>query len=127
MNKTTKIIYFISTGLLTALMLFSASMYFAKTAEVQEVFESLGYPGSIVIPLAIAKILGLVAIWTNKSRILKLLAYGGFAVDLIMAIFAHINADDQGFAGAAFGLVLVATSFITYWKMSKQNKVNAAA
>ncbi len=59
--KTTKIIYYISTGLLTLLMLFSAGMYFFNHAEVAGMFTNFGYPTYIIYPYAIAKLLGLVA------------------------------------------------------------------
>jgi hypothetical protein len=37
-------------------------MYFTKTEMVKDFFESLGYPTYIVIPLAVAKTLGVIII-----------------------------------------------------------------
>ena len=76
MEKRDKIIYWISTGLISAMLLMLASMYFFKYEETSTSFEGLGYGSFIVYPLAIAKILGLIAIWTRKSSMLKECAFG---------------------------------------------------
>ncbi len=115
--KNYKRIYWISTGLITALMLFSAGMYFFNTAEIKKVFGSLGYPSYIVIPLGIAKVLGLVAIWTNRSRSIKEWAYAGFFFDLVLAFFAHVMVDDGGFGGALAGLVFLFVSYFSWKKI----------
>jgi hypothetical protein len=62
MEKRNKIIFWILTGLISLVMLFSASMYLMNTAEVKLLFAGFGYPTYIVYPLAVAKILGVVAI-----------------------------------------------------------------
>lgn len=53
--KTVKIIYWISTGLLSLLLLMSAGMYVFDHNTVSEMFVSFGYPTYIIYPLAIAK------------------------------------------------------------------------
>lgn len=111
MKKSDLWIYRIATGLLTVMMVFSASMYFIQHQMVEEMFQSLGFPVFIIYPLAIAKILGLVAIWTRKSEMLKEWAYAGFVFELMLAVGAHINAQDGEFAGALIGLVLVVVSY----------------
>lgn len=110
--KRNKIIYWIATGLLCALMLFSASMYFLKTDEVKSIFEGFNYPSYIVIPLATAKLLGIVAIITRRSRMLLEWAYAGFFFDLVLAFTAHWNAEDGGHGGALMGLVFLTISYI---------------
>jgi len=118
--KTTRIIYLISTGLLSLLMLMSAGMYFFNTAEVQQTFSNLGYPTYIIIPLAIAKLLGVAAIWLSKSQSLKEWAYAGFFFDFILAFSAHIAANDGQFAIAAVALVLLFTSYFSARKRNQQ-------
>ena len=110
--KTNKIVYWISTGLLSAMMLMSTGMYFFNNAEVSKVFETLGYPTYIVIPLAVVKILGLIAIWSRKSKTLLEWAYAGFFFDFVLAFFAHIMVNDGEFAASAFAIVLLLTSYI---------------
>ena len=114
-QKTIKIVYYGSTGLLSALMLFSASMYFLNYEMVAETFARLGYPSQLIYPLGTAKILGLVAIWTKRSRTLLEWAYAGFFFDLLLALVAHIHIQDNQWQAALFGLVMLALS-ITYEK-----------
>jgi len=110
-NKRNRIIYLIATGLLTALMLMSAGMYIFNYEMVSSIFTNLGFPTYIIYPLAIAKILGLVAIWTRKSDALKEWAYAGFFFDFVLALTAHINISDGEFAPALIALVLLFVSY----------------
>lgn len=89
-----KVIFFVSFGLITLLMLFSAGMYFFKHDVVKAMFVNFGYPTYIIYPLAIAKLLGLLAIWTNRFRVLKQWAYAGFFFDFVLAFMAHRMATD---------------------------------
>ncbi len=111
MKKRDLIIYRVVTGIFTAHMLFTVFAYFAMHDMVSETFESLGVPTALIYPLAVAKVLGLIAIWTDKSRLLKELAYLGFALDFIMAIATHLMAKDGGAGGAAVALVLLTVSY----------------
>ena len=117
--KRDKIIYYIATGLFTLLMLFSASNYFLKYEDVSQIFVNLGYNTRIVYPLAVLKILGLVAIWTKKSNRLKEWAYVGFFFNVLMAAEAHIAAGDGQAGGAIVAAVLVTTSYIFDQKLFK--------
>ena len=119
--KNAKLIFYITTGLFSALMLMSAGMYLFNTAEVSQTFASLGYPSFIIYPLAIAKILGVIAIWTGRSNTLKEWAYAGFFFDTLLAFQAHIMAGDGQAAPAAVVAVLV---LVSYWA-DKQRAVAA--
>ncbi len=83
--KIYKIIYWIATGLLSLMLLGAAGTYLFNHAEVAQAFQSLGYPAHIIYPLAAAKILGVIAILTKKSNILKEWAYAGFFYHLVLA------------------------------------------
>lgn len=111
-TRTNKTIYWISTGLLSLMMLMSVGMYFFNHAEVSETFTKLGYPTYIIYPLAIAKLLGLVAIWTNKIKALKDWAYAGFFFNFILAIAAHIMINDGEHLPAIIALVLLLVSYM---------------
>ena len=111
MNKF-KIIYYIATVLLSLMMLGSAGMYVFNNAEVAKIITSLGYPTYIIYPLAVAKILGLIAIWSNYNKTLKEWAYAGFFYDFVLALTAHLNVGDGEFGGAAVALVLLVVSYI---------------
>jgi len=110
-KKTIKIIYLVSTGLLTALMLMSAGMYFFNHETVIESFAKLGYPTYLVYPLALAKLLGLSAVWMKKCK-LKEWAYAGFFFDVVLAVAAHLAVKDGGFVPALVGIILVTTSYV---------------
>ena len=117
--KRDKIIYFIATGLLTALMLFSIFMYFFNHDEVATMFSTFGYPTYIIYPYAIAKLLGLIAIWFIGNKILKEWAYAGFFFAFILAFFAHLMIGDGEQMGAAIALVLLTISYIYSKKLNK--------
>ncbi|TLX76865.1 DoxX family protein [Labilibacter sediminis] len=117
-SKAIKITYWISTGLLTLLMIFSASMYLLKTAMVQQNFETLGFPAYLVLPLAIAKILGLIAIWTKKSRAILEWGYAGFFFNTLLAFTAHMAVGDGEFMPALLGVLLVISSYVLEKKVS---------
>ena len=117
MNNKDKWIYRISTGLLTLLMTFSAVMYFTQYDTVSETISGLGFPTFIIYPLAIAKLLGVFAIWSNKTDILKEWAYAGFTFNLLLAFGAHFNAGDGEQYPALVGLVLLAVSYFYQKKL----------
>ncbi|GAB4237723.1 MAG: DoxX family protein [Ekhidna sp.] len=112
MEKRNKIIFWIATGALGLMMLMSAGMYFINTDQVVAIFISLGYNERIVIPLAIMKILGVVALISNKSQTLKEWAYFGFLLDFSLALEAHLAAKDGGHITAVIALVLWAISYV---------------
>lgn len=113
-NKTNRIIYWVTTGLVCAMMLASATMYFVKYEEVAGIFKTLGHPTHVIYPLAIAKILGVIAILTDKSKLLKEWAYAGFFFDFLLAFGAHIAAGDNEWAGAVVAAVLLLVSRYFY-------------
>jgi len=108
-----KILYWASTGLLTLLMFFSGYNYVFNNEAITAAFESFGYPTYLIYPLAIAKLLGLVAIWGNFSKWLKEWAYAGFFFDTVLAFFAHYMVSDGQHFGAVLALVFVLVSYFT--------------
>lgn len=110
--KRNKIIYYVATGLLTVLLLFSAGMYFFNHEEVAGVWIDFGYPTYIIYPYAVVKILGLIAIWFISSKMLKEWAYAGFFFAFTLAFFAHVMVGDGEQMGAAIALILLIVSYI---------------
>lgn len=121
----TKLFFRISTGLLTFLMLFSASMYVFANEIAVEAFTKLGFPIYIIYPLAVAKVLGLIAIWSNKSKRLTEWAYAGFAFDLILAVSAHLSVNDGEFMGALVGLIILGSSYFFRIKLQDEETKEA--
>lgn len=114
--RTQKIIYWIATGLLTIIILFSVYNHFANYEKIAGFFEHFNYPVYLVYPLAIAKLLGLVAIWGDFSSWLKEWAYAGFFFDTLLAFFAHYLTDGSGYLIAFFAMI---TTLVSY-AMAKQ-------
>jgi len=112
--KTNKTIYWVATGLMCLLLLFSATMYFTNTEALKEGFVGFGYNGRIVIPLAILKVLAVVAILSNLSKTLKEWAYFGLLMDFILALDAHLFVKDGEQMGAIIALVLWTVSYVVH-------------
>lgn len=123
MKKRDLIIYRVVTALFSLFLLAGAITYFVKYEMTSEMFTSLGVPTEIIYPLAIAKILGILAIWVIKKPLIKNLAYIGFGLDLTMAMVAHFIANDGGIIGPIVPLVLLIISYVFLRKISTSEKV----
>jgi len=108
--KRDKIIFYIATGLLTLLMLFSVSMYFFKHEDVSKMFTNFGYPTYIIYPYAVAKLLGIFAIWNPNFKTIKEWAYAGFFFDLVLASLAHHYAG-HGIGLSVYAIILLVISY----------------
>ena len=74
-------------------------------------FESFNYPTYIVIPLAIAKVLGVLMVLWRYSKWLTEWAYAGFFFDLVLATAAHHFADH----GIGLSLYAIPFLFVSYF------------
>lgn len=108
MKKRNRTIYWVSTGLLCLIMFGSAMMYFFLYDP--NIFIELGYPPYLIYPLAVAKLLGVTAILSRKSALLKEWAYAGFFFDMVLALAAHIDVQDGEYLPAALGIILLLVS-----------------
>lgn len=125
--KAARIGYYVALGLFTALMLFSVFNYVVNNETMQGAFTSLGFPTFLVYPLALAKLLGLVAIWTKASVVLKEWAYAGFFFNIVLAASAHLNAGDGQATGAFVALVLLLTAYFLEKRVFPQKALNTTA
>lgn len=93
MNKN-KIIYWITTGIISAMMLFSAFGYFTNP-DMKAAFVHLGFPDYFRIELGVLKVLGALAlILPMASDKIKSFAYFGFALTFVSAFIAHLSSGD---------------------------------
>lgn len=108
-------VYWISTALLSALYLASATVYATKRDWVRQVLAELGYKAPYLIPfMIVVKVLGPVAILSRVSVPLSDLAYAGIFFHLLLSGLAHIGVrKPAGALPAAIGLALLVTSFMT--------------
>ncbi|WBX74471.1 DoxX family protein [Tenacibaculum pacificus] len=110
--KKEYIIYYIATGLLSLLVLFSAGMYFFNHQEVAVMFTNFGYPIYIIYPYAVAKLLGVITIWFVANKTIKEWVYAGFFFAFILAFFAHVMIGDGEQMGALIAMILLVVSYI---------------
>jgi len=114
-----KLVYYVSTVLLTAIACFSAGMYFFRHEHIVEAFTKLDYPTYLIYPMAIAKLTGLVVIWSGKWKTLKEWAYAGFAINFTLAFFAHWMISDGEHIPAMLAITFLSASYLS-WKMSNR-------
>ncbi|PJJ48533.1 DoxX family protein [Hymenobacter chitinivorans] len=88
--KTTNILYWISTGLLCALMLLSGISNALSVPEAVEGFKQLGYPAYLLPFLGVAKLLGVLALLVPGFPRLREWAYAGFVFDLAGALYSGL-------------------------------------
>ncbi len=87
---------------------------------VKGFFEALGYPTYIIYPLAVAKVLGVVAVLYKRVRVLTEWAYAGFFFDAVLATAAHFAMGDGiGLSVLALVAVLVSRGFEQHATASK--------
>ena len=87
--KTGKTIYWITTGIIALIMMFS--MYKMYTPD----YDSLNLPNYLRIELSVFKILGLIVLLLPQfSMKVKEWAYAGFGITLISAVVAHYSSGD---------------------------------
>lgn len=110
--KTTKIIYWSSTVLLSALLLMSAGMYVFNNEEISGMFVAFGYPTYIIYPLAVAKISAVIVLLSQKQSNIKEWAYAALFFEFILAFFAHYMIGDGEQMGAVMAMALLVVSYI---------------
>ncbi len=118
--KKDKIIYWITTGIISLMMLFSAYAYFADP-KVTEGFQKMGFPDWFRIELGLAKaIAGLILIVPQIPVRVKEWAYAGLGITFISAAIAHYNmGDTPGAAAPLIFFVILAVSNIYLHKIKK--------
>jgi hypothetical protein len=119
--KKYKTIYWIATGIVAGIMLWSA-LNFALNPEMKEAFTHLGLPGWFRIELTIAKLLGVAALTLPMvPATVKEFAYFGFAIVLISAAVAHLSSGDSVLLeiGHSTFLASLIVSYLYYHKIQK--------
>lgn len=96
--KKKKMIYWITTGIICSVMIFSvfSFTFFDYYQYPEGAFVHLGLPYYFKIELTIAKILGIVVLLMPNIPVkMKELAYFGFAITLVSASIAHFATGDS--------------------------------
>jgi len=114
-TRTTKVAYWIVTGLFCLQMGFTAYAQLSLP-EVAEAFSHLGFPEYFRVQLSWAKLFGVVLLLAPVPARLKEWAYAGFAIDLGSALIAHLAVGDgpEAWGWAVATGVLWALSYVLW-------------
>jgi uncharacterized membrane protein YphA (DoxX/SURF4 family) len=107
-----KIIYWISTLLICAMMAAVGVAYLMHVPKMDAAFASLGYPLYFQNMLGVAKLLGVIALLAPGFPLLKEWAYAGFTFTFIAAFISHLVAhQNQEAVGPVIALLLLIASY----------------
>lgn len=120
-----KTIYTITTGIVCAVMIFSAINFNLKNpvGPMKGAFTHLGFPDYFRIELTVAKTLGVITLLLPSiPRKAKEFAYFGFAITLISASIAHFSSGDSiSFViDPLLFLGVLATSYLYFRKLNPE-------
>lgn len=110
-TRSDKIIYWIATGIMLFLMLWSIVSYPLRWDTIGAVFQELGFPGYVPYPLWVLKVIGVVVIVTNKYDNLKNWVYATYFVNMSLALAGHLSTDTLIWHAVA-GMIAVPVSYI---------------
>jgi hypothetical protein len=121
-----RLIYWIPTALVAALMGSSGVAYLAGAPQVVEGLRHLGYPDYFRVVLGAAKVLGALALIAPLvPRQLRDWAYAGFSLNLLAAVISHASVGDPAgalvFPAIVFGLVT-----LSYWAWRRRTSLEPA-
>ncbi len=97
-----------------------------RLPQVAEAFTHLGFPAYFRVELALAKLLGVVALLAPVPARLKEWAYAGFAFTLVSALIAHFSVGDgpEAWGFAAGTSVLWGLSYF-FWRRLQATPASA--
>ncbi|MGF7037597.1 DoxX family protein [Mucilaginibacter lappiensis] len=123
--KTTKITYWVLTGITALGSLFSSYSYLTSPQMVAT-FGHLGFPSYFRIELAVAKFLGIIILLVPLTRTLERLkewVYAAFTIVFVSAFIAHSSVGDP-MVMRVFPIIFLAFlvgSYISYHKIKDRN------
>lgn len=115
--KTTKIVYWVTTGILALMMSYSAYAYLSQPA-MDQAFQHLGYPAYFRIELAIAKLIGVILLVAPVGLRAKEWVYAGFGIVFVSAFISHLASGDP-LAVAVMPVVFLVLLSISYVMLHK--------
>ena len=121
MNKN-NVIFWLTTGLVAFMMLFSAFGYFTN-ADMKDAFVHLGFPSYFRVELGIFKVLGaLVLLLPMVPSRIKEFAYFGFALTFVSAFVAHTTMGDPMSVAIVplVMLVFLSVSYVYFHKRAQE-------
>ena len=120
--KKINIIYWIATGILVAVMLFSGVTSILNTPDsIKMMSGHFGYPAYFNQYLGVAKVLGAIALLMPGFPRLKEWAYAGFTFDMISAVYSEISVHDSVAQWAPI-FIFIAILAVSYYCHHKRVK-----
>ena len=92
--KREKIAYWVTTGLLCALVTFGGLNEVIHSERIMATMAHLGYPPYLPTLLGAWKLLSVIALLAPRAPRIKEWAYAGMFFDFTGAIFSHLNVGD---------------------------------
>jgi hypothetical protein len=123
--KKTRIVFWTLTVLMALPMLMASITDLIPIPEAVAGFEHYGYPTYLLPFLGIARILGLMAIFTPGFARLKEWAYAGFIFDVVLAIYSGLAVGDAlvTLIPATIALLFTTGSYVFYHKLRRERAV----
>jgi len=122
-TKTNNIIYWTSTIIFSALMIFSASGGLRPSQQaIQIIHDGLGYPVYFIQFISVAKLLGAIIILIPGSGRIKDWAYAGLFFDLAGAIYSGIAAAGKFDPLILTMLIWIVPGIVSYYFWLKRLK-----
>ena len=115
--STTKIIYRVSTILISLVMVYSSYSDLRSDA-VEQAFVHLGFPAYFRIQLGLMKIIGIILLLAPLPDFYKEWAYSGYAVTFVSAYIAHAASGDPISARVA-PLVMLVVLLVSYFSFRR--------
>jgi membrane-associated HD superfamily phosphohydrolase len=119
-TKKLKVVHYFTLTVFSLIMLGSTIKYFVQYDHMSAEFVELGYNTLIVIPLAIIKIPGLIAVWYKKHRILYEWANAGFFYILILGFTAHTSISDGRWPISLTCFICLIIAYFTERQLNKK-------
>jgi len=119
-TKAIKIAYWISTAIVSLMMLFSAYSYLSNPM-VKQGFQHLGFPDYFRIELAIAKVLAAVLLIIPLKGVIKEWAYAGLTFTFVSAFIAH-NASADPVSNQVAPIIFLMVLALSYFSFHKQER-----
>jgi DoxX-like family len=111
--KKHSITFWITTGIVSAMMLFAGFSYLTNPA-IAEAFNHLGFPSYFRIELGTAKLIGaVVLIIPVIPKLIRQFAYFGFALTFMSAFIAHLSSGDP-MSRALMPVIFLALLIVSY-------------
>ena len=122
-TKTTNIIYWVSTIIFAALMIFSAVGGLQPSPQaIQILHDGLGYPLYFIQFISYAKLLGSIAILIPGLNRIKEWAYAGLFFDLAGAVYSGIASSGKFDPMMLSLLAWILPGIVSYYFWSKKVK-----